>query len=64
MNNAVPADRFGNSIAALANYRISVSVQAASLGAISALNCRRITVTVTDPFGDQVVLTGFKTAHP
>lgn len=63
MTNAVPADRFGNAIAALANYRVSVSVQPASLGTILAINCRRITVTVTDPFGNQVVLTAFKTAH-
>jgi MSHA pilin protein MshD len=64
MNNAVPADRFGTPIAALANYRVSVSVTPTSLGTITALNCRLIKVTVTDPFGDVVVLSGFKTAHP
>lgn len=64
MSNAAPTDRFGNALPNLSAYSVSVQIQQVALGAIPAPDARRITVTVTDPFGDRVVLSAFKTAHP
>ena len=60
-------DRFGNVILGTADYRIDVFVQNAALGtganSISPANSLRVQVRVTDPMGDALWLTGFKTQH-
>ena len=65
--DAAPLDRFGNPIPNSAGYRVDVFVANAALGtggnSIPAGNSRRIQVRVTDPMGDVVWLTGFKTQH-
>jgi len=54
-------DQYGNPIAALANYTVSVAVsQTTALTGISAANARRIDVTVVDPTGQTVMLTGYR----
>lgn len=54
-------DQNGNSIAGLANYTVSVSVAAQTYGPSGALvNGLRIDVTVTDPAGESLTLTGFR----
>jgi MSHA pilin protein MshD len=54
-------DQYGNPIAALASYTVNVAVsQTTALTGISAANARRIDVTVTDPTGQTVMLTGYR----
>ena len=54
-------DQYGNAIASLSGYNVSVSVaQTTALTGITAANARQITVTVTDPNGATVVLTGYR----
>jgi type II secretory pathway pseudopilin PulG len=60
-------DRFGNAVLGTAEYRIDVFVQNAALGtggnSIAAANSLRVQVRVTDPMGDALWLTAFKTQH-
>jgi MSHA pilin protein MshD len=60
-------DRLGNPIPNTAGYRVDVFVTAARLGtppnSIPAARSRRIQIRVTDPMGDELWLTGFKTDH-
>jgi MSHA pilin protein MshD len=54
-------DQYGNPIAALASYTVNVAVsQTTALTGITAANARRIDVTVTDPTGQNVMLTGYR----
>lgn len=61
-----PTDRYGNTVANLGGFRVQVSAgpNAAGLGAIPAAETLLVRVRVTDPFGEQTVLGGFKTRHP
>jgi MSHA pilin protein MshD len=61
LNDQGAYDQYGASIASLSGYNVSVSVtQTTALTGIPAANARQITVTVTDPNGATVVLTGFR----
>jgi MSHA pilin protein MshD len=54
-------DQYGNAIPNLTGYNVSVTVaQTTALTGISAANARQINVTVTDPNGVSVVLTGYR----
>jgi MSHA pilin protein MshD len=54
-------DQYGNAIANLTGYNVSVAVaQTTALTGITAANARQINVTVTDPNGATVVLTGYR----
>jgi MSHA pilin protein MshD len=54
-------DQYGNAIAYLTGYTVSVAVtQTTALTGIAAANARQINVTVTDPNGVTVMLTGYR----
>jgi MSHA pilin protein MshD len=54
-------DQFGNAIAFLSGYNVSVAVtQTTVLTGIAAAQARQINVTVTDPTGATVRLTGYR----
>jgi MSHA pilin protein MshD len=54
-------DQFGNSLANLGGYTVSVSVvHTSALPGIAAANARRIDVAVTDPNGVVVMLSGYR----
>jgi MSHA pilin protein MshD len=54
-------DQYGNAIASLANYNVNVAVtQTTALTGIAAAQARQIIVTVTDPNGVTVMLTGYR----
>ncbi len=54
-------DQYGNPITALSNYNVKVVVsQSSALTGITASNARRVDITVTDPTGVQVYLSGYR----
>jgi MSHA pilin protein MshD len=54
-------DQFGNPLPNLSGYTVSVTVaQTAALPGIAASNARRIDVSVTDPNGVSVTLSGYR----
>ena len=57
-------DAFGNVIPELSNYRVAVVVQNVGFDGISSSNSRFVRVTVTDPLGRQVLLSGYRTNRP
>lgn len=57
-------DQFGNAIAALSAYTVTVSVvQSGGLGGIAAAAARRIDVTVTASPNVRVMLSGYRTSY-
>jgi MSHA pilin protein MshD len=57
-------DQFGNPIAALSAYTVSVSTtQSGGLGGIPPASARRIDVTVTYPPNGSVTLSGYRTNY-
>jgi MSHA pilin protein MshD len=57
-------DQFGNAIAALAAYNVSVAVaQSAALSGVPATAVRRVDVTVTHGSGLTIRLSGYKAAY-
>jgi MSHA pilin protein MshD len=57
-------DQYGNAIANLAGYTVTVAVvQSSGLTGIAASAARRIDITVTDPTGIQVALSGYRTNY-
>jgi len=54
-------DQFGNAIAGLEQYTVSVTVGAGTLGAVPAASVRRIDVSVTHPAGVTVLPSGYRT---
>ncbi len=55
-------DQYGNPLPGLSGYTVSVAVvQTAALTGIAAANARRIDVSVTDPTGVLVTLSGYRT---
>lgn len=57
-------DQFGNALANLTAYTVRVSVVATSaLPGITSANARRIDVSVTDPNGVTVTLSGYRTNY-
>jgi MSHA pilin protein MshD len=54
-------DQFGNPLPNLGGYTVTVAVsQTSALTGITAANARRIDVTVTDPTGISVTLSGYR----
>lgn len=63
VNNGA-TDQFGNAIAGLGDYTVSVAVASSSaLTGITSANARRIDITVTHPSGVNVILTGYRTNY-
>lgn len=61
LNDVGARDQFGNAIAFLSGYTVSVAVaQTTALTGIAAAQARQINVTVTDPNGATVLLTGYR----
>jgi MSHA pilin protein MshD len=61
LSDAGARDQYGNAIAYLTGYTVSVAVtQTTALTGIAAANARQINVTVTDPNGVTVMLTGYR----
>jgi MSHA pilin protein MshD len=61
LNDAGARDQFGNAIANLSGYTVSVAVtQTTALTGIAAAQARQINVTVTDPNGITLRLTGYR----
>ncbi len=55
-------DQFGNPIAGLSQYTVTVTVGAGVLGAVPAASVRRIDVNVQHPDGVNFTLSGYRTA--
>lgn len=53
----------GTPVPGLANYSVSVTVAAVPWGGIPASDVRLVTVTVTDPSGQTVTLSGYRTNY-
>ena len=54
-------DQFGNPLSGLSGYTVSVAVvQTSALSGIAPANARRIDVSVTDPTGVLVTLSGYR----
>ena len=53
-------DQFGNAIAGLGQYTVSVTVGAGTLGGIPGASVRRIDVNVQHPSGVTVLLSGYR----
>jgi len=61
LNDVGARDQFGNPIAFLSGYTVSVAVtQTTALTGIAAAQARQINVSVTDPTGLTVLLTGYR----
>jgi MSHA pilin protein MshD len=61
LNDVGARDQFGNAIAFLSGYTVTVAVtQTTALTGIAAAQARQINVTVKDPTGLTVVLTGYR----
>ena len=61
LNDVGARDQFGNAIALLSGYTVTVAVtQTTALTGIAAAQARQINVTVKDPTGLTVVLTGYR----
>ena len=67
---AGPSDRFGNAIAGLNDYQVSVLAAPTALNvnpvglSLPAAQALLVTVTVTSPSGFITILSGYKTQHP
>ena len=57
-------DQFGNAVAGLDQFRVSVSVGAGALGGIPAADARLIVVTVRHSTGRTVIMSGYRTRYP
>ncbi len=65
LNDVGARDQNGNAIAGLGGYAVAVNVQAANFGPAGSLVAGlRIAVTVTDPAGAGLTLTGFRANVP
>jgi MSHA pilin protein MshD len=59
-----PHDQFGNSIASLSSYTVSVSTsQSSALAGVPAASARRIDITVSYPPSASVTLSGYRTSY-
>jgi MSHA pilin protein MshD len=57
-------DQFGNPIASLNNYTVSVSTsQSSALAGVPAAEARRVDITVSYPPGASVTLSGYRTRY-
>lgn len=57
-------DAFGNAIAGFEDYTVAIDVSSSSIADVSSADARVVTVTVTDPLGELVRISGFKTRYP
>lgn len=59
-----PHDQFGNSIASLSSYTVSVSTsQSSALAGVPAASARRIDIIVSYPPSASVTLSGYRTSY-
>jgi MSHA pilin protein MshD len=57
-------DQFGNPIASLSSYTVSVSTsQSSALGSVPAAAARRVDITVSYPPSASVILSGYRTSY-
>ena len=64
LNDAVTRDQFGNAIAGLDSYAVTVTTQTSSaLTGVPAASALRIEVTVTHTSGERVRLTAYRTNY-
>jgi MSHA pilin protein MshD len=64
LNDPSASDQFGNALAGLTAYSVTMSVGAGSLGSIPAANVRRIDVTVRHTMtGTAMTFTGYRTNY-
>lgn len=56
-------DQFDQPITGLEGYAIAVSIAPQALSGISAADALRVVVTVTDPVGSSLTLTGYRTRY-
>jgi MSHA pilin protein MshD len=59
-----PHDQFGNAIASLSSYTVSVSTsQSSALAGVPAAAARRVDITVSYPRNASVTLSGYRTSY-
>lgn len=59
-----PHDQFGNPIALLSSYTVSVSTsQSSALAGVPAASARRVDITVSYPPSASVILSGYRTSY-
>ena len=58
------ADQFGNPVAALSAYTVTVTVTNAALGGLPVADSLRVDVNVSHPAIDDILLSGFRTRYP
>lgn len=58
------ADQFGNPVAALAAYTVTVNVTNTTLGGIPAADALRVDVSVSHAAISNILLSGFRTRYP
>lgn len=58
------ADQFGNPVAALAAYTVTVTITNAALGGLPAADSLRVDVDVAHPAIGNILLSGFRTRYP
>lgn len=63
LDDAGARDARGQAIAALANYRVQVRVTPQAWNGLAASDALAIEVTVTDPTGQQLLLSGYRARY-
>lgn len=58
------ADQFGNPVAALAAYTVTVTITNAALGSVPMADSLRVDVNVDHPAIGDILLSGFRTRYP
>jgi MSHA pilin protein MshD len=58
------ADQFGNPVAALAAYTVTVNITNTALGGIPAADALRVDVSVSHAAISNILLSGFRTRYP
>ncbi|HSW51989.1 MAG TPA: hypothetical protein VLG93_02060, partial [Sulfuricaulis sp.] len=61
LNDVGARDQTDSAIAGLESYTVNVTVVPTALNGIGVADSLRVTVTVTPPFGGNIVLSGFRT---
>ena len=64
LTNVGVQDQTGAAVAGLSQYTVTVSVAPGALGGVPAAQQREVDVTVTNPSGVTVVLSGFRAKYP
>ncbi|MCP4387301.1 MAG: prepilin-type N-terminal cleavage/methylation domain-containing protein [Gammaproteobacteria bacterium] len=59
-----PADQFGNPVAALAAYTVTVSITNSALNGVAAVDSLQVDVRVNHPAIGDILLSGFRTRYP